>query len=380
MFTYLDAHKSKGCFAHVVGEEWVEFTGRGETLAFQEVARNADHIELFDSSRGGVGVRLLAKDSQWKHPKQTEGKWASLWSGSWANGADLRADFRKYDLKPRLQGERDTCSVHTTVGAFEFGLSRKLNKSTILSVEFLNWASNQVAGDQSDGSFFADCLDGFRKYGLCPDAMMPHRATFDPNFKPSPRAREMAEALRREVMDSLQVHWIMPPKNDKPGLTARQFAEVKATLSRGYPVAFGSAHSVLLVGFRVDAKQAGGGEFLVKDSTEPDFVTISFEHVRTKPYDVFWLELQELPKIERVHWSYRTGVFKHVGQGNWTEFCSDGDKYYFREVARNADYVELYERKRQLTLRIFGRTFSEMFYKTPRMPTWAMMYDGNWVK
>ena len=168
VFTYTDAKKAKGCFAFVSGKDWMELPDGGETLAYQETARNADYIELFDTSRGGVGVRLFAKHSQWKHAKGTEGKWAAHWSGSWTGAADLRADFLKYGLKPRLQGNRDTCSVFTTVGAFEFGLSRKHDRSTTLSVEFLNWASNQAAGDKFDGSFFADCLGGFRKYGLWP--------------------------------------------------------------------------------------------------------------------------------------------------------------------------------------------------------------------
>lgn len=378
LFAYVDGN-NRGCFAHISKKEWVEFTGSGETRSFQEVARDADRVQLLDSSRDGVGVRLFAKDSQWNHAQETGGKWLPLRRGSWVNAVDLRPDFRKYGLKPRLQGERNTCSVHTTVGALEFGRAKKLDKPAILSVEFLNWASNQVAGDQVDGSFFIDCLNGFRKYGICPEAMMPHRATFDPNYRPSSAALARAESLRREVMDSFHVHWIMPPVNEKPGLTARQFAEIKATLCRGYPVAFGSAHSVLLVGFKEDPKRPGGGDFFVRDSTEPDFVATTFEHVRTRPFDVFWVDFQKKPEVQRQEWSYRAGVFKNVGPDKWTEIGDNGGKFYFREVTRNPDYVELYEEDRQLTLRIYGQSFSKLFYKMPNMRQWALMYDGKWV-
>jgi hypothetical protein len=379
VFTYADADKSKGCFICVSGNAWIQLTGGGETLTFQESARKRDHIELLDASRGGTGVRLFARSSQWNREKETQGKWVPFRTGSWTTVADLRPDFQKYGLKPRLQGERGTCSVFTTVGALEFGLSRKLHKSTILSVEFMNWASNQVADNTADGSFFADCLDGIRQYGLCPDAMMRYQATPDPNRKPSPMALKNAEVLLPEFTDSLQVHWIMPPGNGDPGLTDRQFAEVKATLARGYPVAFGSGHSILLVGYQDRANRPGGGEFFVKDSQRPEFTTYSYEHVKTKPYDVFWVEFGKRFLVDRNQWKYRTGIFKAVDKGNWIEFPDNGGKYNFKEVARKADYVELYEQERQLTLRIYGATYSKMFYKTPKMRNWALMYDGNWV-
>ena len=380
VFRYdVQGYEAKGCFAHVSAKDWVEFTVSGETLAFQEVARNDDFIELFDSSRGGVGVRLFNKNSQWNQLAGTEGKWAALFNGTWIRDVDLRPEFLKYGLTPRLQGSRGTCSVFTTVGTLEFGLARKLGESQVFSVEFSNWASNQVAGDKLDGSFFVDCLDGFRKYGLCREQLMPYEPKYDPNDGPSPIAREEGDALRRQAIDSLRVHWIRPPSNGEPGLTARQFVEVKTVLARGYPVAFGSGHSILLVGYRDNPDAASGGEFLVKDSCRHDFVTSSFEHVKTAPYDVFWVDFHTLPPIQRKQWAYRTGVFKQVDAGNWTELCNNDTSYSFREVERKSDYVELYEQERQLTLRIYGRSFSKMFYKTPDMRKWALLYDGRWV-
>jgi hypothetical protein len=379
VFAYADANKANGCFVHVSDKDWVEFTGDGRTLAFQETARDARKIELLDTSPGGAGVRLLANASQWNHRKETDAEWKQRWRGSWTNAVDLRPDFRKFNLFPRLQGKRDTCSVFTTVGALEFGLSRKLGKSTTLSVEFLNWASNQASGDKTDGSFFADCLDGMRKYGLCVESLMRYEAAFDLSRKPSPAALQKAEALRPELTDSLQVHWIMPPGNGEPGLTAREFAEVKGTLARGYPVAFGSGHSILLVGYRDRPEKPGDGVFVVKDSLQRDFITYPYDHVKTKPYDIFWVEFRKLARMDRKQWAYRTGVFKEAEQGNWTELASNGDKYSFKEVKRTDDYVELYGERRELTLRIYGGTYSRMFYKMPKMRNWALMYDGKWI-
>ena len=266
------------------------------------------------------------------------------------------------------------------MGALEFGLARKTRKPAILSVDFLNWASNEVAGNKDDGSIFSDCLAGFRRYGLCAESLMPYHTTSDPDRAPSPEAIKKAAALRREVGDSLQVHWILPYWNDEPGLSNRAFMEVKATLARGFPVAFGSGHSILLVGFRDDASKDGGGEFFVKDSLQSAFGVVSYAHVKEKPYDVYWINFQQPPARERTRWEYPTGLFSRTNTGNWLETTKNGDRYEFHERARNADYVELYENRRRLTLRIFGDTFGQMFYRTPEMRRCARMYDGYWVE
>ena len=50
------------------------------------------------------------------------------------------------------QGDRGTCSVFTTTSALEFAFSRYMGKSVRLSVEYLNWAANQVTGNLRTGS------------------------------------------------------------------------------------------------------------------------------------------------------------------------------------------------------------------------------------
>lgn len=53
---------------------------------------------------------------------------------------DLRPLFDRWDLPPRAQGDRNTCSVFAVTGAIEFALAEKQGRGTRLSVEFLNWA------------------------------------------------------------------------------------------------------------------------------------------------------------------------------------------------------------------------------------------------
>jgi hypothetical protein len=61
-------------------------------------------------------------------------------------------------------------------------------------------------------------------------------------------------------------------------------------LAKGYPVAAGSGHSRLLVGYKDDASAAGGGAFLTEDSALNRFDQVTYEFVRTQVADVFWIE------------------------------------------------------------------------------------------
>lgn len=294
---------------------------------------------------------------------------------------DLRPQFREYGLPPRPQGARGTCSVFTAVGAIEFAMARTLSSHGPLSVEFANWASNDVAGDRGDGSFFDDCLNGFRKHGICYEETMPYRAAFDAESRPSHDAIQEAKAFKAMFrVRSGEIHWILPPRNDDPGLTPRQFTEIKQTLAHGNPVAFGSGHSVLLVGYQDDPKKPGGGEFRIKDSAANAFRTYTYEFVRTKPYDVFWVECfrERQPRLRRTVWEYAGGTFHEMEAPTWNERGNNGNFFSFRETARNDDWVELRDDSRELTVRITGHTKSQLFYRTPKMRRWELMYDGRW--
>src|SRR4051812_35065303 len=49
---------------------------------------------------------------------------------------DLRPIFKRWNLAPKRQGARNTCSVFTTTGALEFAVSKHYDRGTRLSVEY----------------------------------------------------------------------------------------------------------------------------------------------------------------------------------------------------------------------------------------------------
>ena len=65
---------------------------------------------------------------------------------------------------------------------------------------------------------------------------------------------------------------------------------VKETLARGYPVAAGSHHSLLLVGYKPDPTQPGGGVFLTRDSGKGRYSSVSYEHVKEQMGGFFCVE------------------------------------------------------------------------------------------
>ena len=293
VFCYTD-HDGTGCFIHLNGRDWMELTGVGDRFTFIETSRGESSIELFDHSRDGVGVRIFKDQSEWRNSQDTHGQWAPLWPGSWKTSADLRATFRQWGLTPTKQGERGTCSVFTTTTALEFAFSRRLGRSVRLSVEYLNWAANRATGESKDGQFFHDCLAGFEKFGICDAADMPYTAEFDPKLAPSAKARANARSLRNAAAGDIRIHWINPWK-PKPGLTDVHLHEIKGVLAKGWPVAAGSEHSRLLVGYRDNTQQPGGGVFFDDDSATGNFEEVTYEFVKKNVGDVFWVEASIKP-------------------------------------------------------------------------------------
>jgi hypothetical protein len=289
VFAYTDNQGKKGCFVHLQGADWIELTGTGDKFSFKEIMRAPGRIELFDQSREGVGVLLFAGKSEWRTTKETHGEWAPLWPGSWTTAVDLRPEFKKLGLAPQRQGDRGTCSVFVTKSALEYAYSRHLGKSVRLSVEYLNWAANQVTGQRSDGQFFRDLLAGYEKLGVCHAAEMPYTAKYNPKLTPSSEARQDAKKLSAVAGKTIRSHWIRPLMK-KQGLTEAHMHEIKGVLARGWPVATGSDHSRLLVGFRDDAKKDGGGVFLDMDSATGNYEEVTYQFIKEKVDDVYWIE------------------------------------------------------------------------------------------
>ena len=234
-----------------------------------------------------------------------------------ASAVDLRPAFRKWGLPVRSQGSRGTCSVFALTGALEYALASRQQTGTVLSVEFLNWASNQATTNLSDGGFFADLWTGFAVHGICSESSLPYQPNYDPNLRPGdPVLRRAKEAIAAH----LRLHWIKP-WNVATGLTAPQFLEIKRTLALGWPVCGGfrwpkheqwprdilemvpatevfDGHSVLLVGFKDDAAEPGGGVFLIRNSGGgPREGALPYQYVRAFLNDAAWIEPPPLSPV-----------------------------------------------------------------------------------
>lgn len=198
---------------------------------------------------------------------------------------DLRPKLEQWGLGTRRQGGRGTCSVFAVTGALEFALARKEGRGTRLSPEFLNWASNRKCGNRQDGGFFSDLWKGFEAYGICTEGELPYAKDFNPDLSPDAGLLARASKRREQV---LAIHWIK--KWDvKTGLDDNHLVSIKSTLSSGWPVCGGfrwpkreqwkdgvlrmcppedvvDGHSVLLLGYREDPAQPGGGLFIFRNS------------------------------------------------------------------------------------------------------------------
>lgn len=250
--------------------------------------------------------RLLIQSGVGSEEKPKRGQNRS-YSGAEPNGAvtadtgvDLRPVFRELGLSTRAQGARGTCSVFTVTRAIEYALGKQQCRESRLSIEFLNWASNRAIRERRDGGFFSDLWKGFERYGICNEEEMSYTADFDSDSRPSYAALAQAGQVRKA---GLQLHWIKPWDPNR-GLNDEQFTAIKETLRNGWPVCGGflwpqkaewtngvlqmasrdnvrDGHSVLLVGFRNDPRQPGGGVFLIQNTSKgPRDGAMSYEYVR----------------------------------------------------------------------------------------------------
>ncbi|MBN1125191.1 MAG: DUF2961 domain-containing protein [Sedimentisphaerales bacterium] len=234
-------------------------------------------------------------------------------NGSTAFNINLRQTLETWELKPRLQGGRGTCSVFTVAGALEYALAHKTGQGTPLSVEFLNWASNQTLQKMEDGSFFSDLWNGFTTYGVCPEQDMPYQNTFDPKRTPSQEAREHALELLKA---GFRLQWIKP-WNPNTGLTEEQLSTIKRVLYQKWPVCGGfrwpkkpvkynhnilimpppegviDGHSVLIVGYQDDPNQPGGGLFLFRNSNnEGHYGYMTYQYACAYMNDAVWINYE----------------------------------------------------------------------------------------
>ena len=81
-------------------------------------------------------------------------------------------------------------------------------------------------------------------------------------------------------------------KSGKPAwaMAPRAWSRVTWTAWTGWPVAAGSDHSRLFVGYQDDPGQPGGGTFVTMDSALGKFASVSYEFAITRLGDAFWAE------------------------------------------------------------------------------------------
>ena len=200
--------------------------------------------------------------------------------------ADLRGNFDRWQLALRKQGARNTCSVFATVGAMEYAVARRLDRGVPLSVEFLNWAGNDVIHRPQDGHFFSEVIRGYEKHGICAEDEMPYAKWFAAEYLPSEKA---LAAARDPMTRGLRFHWLRPNDGTK-GLTDAHLSQMKEVLGDGWPVAAGSYHSILFVGYGDDPALPGGGAFLVRDSGGHNEQTLTYAAAKERMCDLFWVE------------------------------------------------------------------------------------------
>lgn len=237
-----------------------------------------------------------------------------------ASSVDLRPEFDKMGLPRWTQGGRPTCSAFTVAGALEFASAKREGKGTRLSVEFLNWASNEECGSAEDGGFFSDLWKGFAAHGICTAEALPYADKFDPAVQPPKEA--LAEAKRRLEL-GLQFHWIKE-WNVNTGLTDTHVLGIKQTLSAGWPVCSGlrwpkkeqwveevlqlcppeavrDGHSVLLVGYRDDAAQPGGGVFIFRNTSNGGRDGyMPYAYARAYMNDAAWIDFAAGPSAREL--------------------------------------------------------------------------------
>lgn len=221
---------------------------------------------------------------------------------------DLRPLMEEWHLGPRSQGKRPTCSVFTFTGGLEFALGKARKKGARLSVDYVNWAANQERKQPRDGGFFSDMWKGFARHGVCAEDEMPYGRKFDGERKPDEKATASA---RGATALALSDHWLKK-WNPQTGLSEDEFASIKQILHSGWPVCGGfrwpkqaawkdgvlqpcgpdevfDGHSVLLVGYRDDPAQPGGGVFLIRDSGSGEDSAMPYSYARSFMNDALWI-------------------------------------------------------------------------------------------
>jgi len=76
---------------------------------------------------------------------------------------------------------------------------------------------------------------------------------------------------------------------------------------------------------------------------------------------------------ERNYWHHKTGHFENTKENKWEE-KSPGGTYHFVEKERTEKYVEIHDRSRDCTVRLFDDHCLVRFKDEP----FKRLYEGRW--
>ncbi|MDF1657657.1 MAG: C1 family peptidase [Verrucomicrobiales bacterium] len=236
---------------------------------------------------------------------------------------DLRNEFANFEITPKHQGDRDSCSLFAIAALAEFELKKAgLLKGGRLSEEFLIWASNESTGLREDQAMFYEAVHALQELGICAESAMPYQAK-TVTEDPTEIAREQAQQFR-----GWRVAWIKR-WNLNGGLSLDQLSMVKQMLAKKHPVAIGcrwpkgaevnaanelpypppdgvfDGHSVLLVGFVDHGRYPGGGAFLFQNSYGSSwgnngYGIMPYAYAQKFTNDAIALRKEELSDIESI--------------------------------------------------------------------------------
>jgi hypothetical protein len=228
---------------------------------------------------------------------------------------DLRPEFEKHKLDVRQQGKRGACQVFALVGVIEYQLAQR-GKRVDLSEQFIMWAANEAAGLNRTEGFNPDLLiAGLKQYGICEESLMPYVPRNEAIGKPSAEALKDAETRTSCTVISIK-HW-----SSAIGFDNKDIKEISNRLDKGVPVTatlcwpFGlydeqivdsqhfiidksidgkskDGHGVVLVGYGLDDKVAGGGYFILRNSwglkfADQGYARITFDYAKKYGIDAY---------------------------------------------------------------------------------------------
>jgi hypothetical protein len=228
---------------------------------------------------------------------------------------DLRRDFEKFRLDVRQQGKRGACQVFAMVGVMEYQLARR-GKRADLSEQFIMWAANEAKDLNRTEGFNPDLLiAGLKKYGICKESLMPYIPRNEAIKKPSAQALKDAATRTSCEVNSIK-HW-----SSEIGFDEDDIKKITDSLDKKIPVTatlcwpFGlydeqivdaqrfiidksidgknkSGHGVILVGYGLDKKMAGGGYFILRNSwgtkfADRGYAGITFEYAKKYGIDAY---------------------------------------------------------------------------------------------